>query len=179
MSGWTADISSDGRLHPSLHRPAETSHQIDSGGYSSRGVGLGVAQDASYAEPAQGPGQPSAIRGPVRSTGFTTNAPQPADLSPVDYTIVPESKSPHHTPSTAQSLPDLPYFGVIGTTATGDAIDLYRLTLNDGAGRLEFSLVSTEVGQTAPVQFQIFDGSGHLLGAWSSGGQGSRLWKPN
>jgi hypothetical protein len=74
---------------------------------------------------------------------------------------------------TAQNLPHLPYFGVVGTLGSGDPIDLYRLTLSGGAEGLNFGLVSEQSGPIVPVQLQVFDGSGHMFGEWSPGGEGT------
>jgi hypothetical protein len=87
--------------------------------------------------------------------------------------IVPETGAPHHTFATAQNLPNLPFFGVVGTLGSGDPIDLYRLTLGAGAERLNFGLVSEQSAPIVPVQLQLFDGSGHMLGEWSLGDQGT------
>jgi hypothetical protein len=102
-----------------------------------------------------------------------TTLPGIPGLPRARYVIVPETKAPHQTFTTAQVLPNLPYFGVVGTLGSGDPIDLYRLTLNAGAGGLNFGLVSDQSAPTIPMQLQVFDGSGRLLGEWSLGGQGT------
>ena len=99
-------------------------------------------------------------------------AQEPLGLSQVPYVVVPESKKPHQTLATAQNLPDLSYFGIVGSMGAGDPIDLYRLTLNEGVGRLSFSLTSNDGGLAAPMQFEVFDGSGRMLGVWTSSGKG-------
>ena len=76
------------------------------------------------------------------------------------------SSTPHHTIASAQVLPDLPYFGVIGTLGAGDEIDLYQLTLNSIPDRLDFGLVMQGSGGSVPATFQILDGSGQVLGTW-------------
>ena len=81
-------------------------------------------------------------------------------LPQADYVVVSETKAPHHTLATAQELPDLPYFGVVGTLGSGDPIDLYRVTLGSGAARLNFGLESDQSALTVPMQLQVFDGSG-------------------
>ena len=89
------------------------------------------------------------------------------------YVVVPESNAPHHTLATAQELPELPYVGVVGTLGSGEPIDLYRVTLSSGVSGLNFGLESDQSALTIPMQLQVFDASGHLLGEWSLGGQSS------
>jgi hypothetical protein len=101
---------------------------------------------------------------------MTLNLP---GLPRANYVIVPETKLPHQTFATAQPLPDLPYFGVVGTTASGEPIDLYRLTLTAPVASLDFGLVADQPAGAVPFQVQLFDGSGQVLGAWTVGGQGS------
>ncbi len=91
------------------------------------------------------------------------------------YTVVSETKAPHDTLARAQVLPDLSFFGVVGTIRTGDAVDLYRLTLNEKAEELDFGLAFQTNGQVAAIEFQIFDGAGQLLGEWTSGEQGASV----
>ncbi len=90
-------------------------------------------------------------------------------LGQATYVVVFETKEPHHTFLTAQELPDVPYFGVIGTIGTGDPTDLYRLTLGAAAEQLDFQLAwGTSVPQVQ-MQFQLFDATGRVLGEWSPG----------
>jgi len=88
-------------------------------------------------------------------------------MPPGAYTVVPETKNPHHTFATAQRLPFLPFFGVVGTIAAGDLIDLYRLTLDSAVERMDFGLVTAGSAATVPIQLEIFDGWGRVLGEWS------------
>jgi len=94
-------------------------------------------------------------------------------LQQVPYVIVPETASPHHTRGSAQRLPDLPFFGVIGAIAPGDTTDYYRLAASSITEAVDFALTSTQPGSAVPLQIQLFDSSGQLLGLWNSGGQGS------
>ncbi len=107
------------------------------------------------------------------SWSHTATLPGLPGLPQADYVVVAETKAPHHTLATAQELPDLPYVGVVGTLGSGDPIDLYRVTLSSGAAGLNFGLESDQSALTVPVQLQVFDGSGHILGDWSLGGQGT------
>src|SRR5579883_250251 len=109
--------------------------------------------------------------GSRNSGSGATMSPNIPGLPRAAYVIVPETKGPHQTLATAQPLPDLPYFGVVGTTTAGDPIDLFRLTLNAGAAALDFGLVSNPPAATVPLQLQLFDGSGQVLGDWSLSGQ--------
>jgi hypothetical protein len=90
----------------------------------------------------------------------------------VSYVIAAETNAPHHTLASAQNLPDVPYFGVVGSIVPGDPIDLYRMTLGAGATGVDFGLVSRQSAPTVPLQFWLYDGSGRLLGEWSTGGPG-------
>jgi len=83
-----------------------------------------------------------------------------------------ETKAPHNTLATAQPLPDLPFFGVVGTISFSDTIDVYRLTLSEKAEAIDFGLAFQNHGTTVPIEFQIFNSSGQSLAEWSSSGQG-------
>jgi hypothetical protein len=85
------------------------------------------------------------------------------------YVIGPETRSPHQTFATAQSLPNDPYFGVIGTIGGGEPIDLYRLTVSAATAGFQFQLVSSPPASAGSLQFWLFDGSGKVMGEWSSG----------
>jgi hypothetical protein len=87
------------------------------------------------------------------------------------YVLVFEAKGPHQTFATAQGLPRVPYFGVVGTINPGDPIDLYRLTLGTSVNSLDFALRSDQSTPAGPLQLQLFDGSGQLLRNWSVDGQ--------
>jgi hypothetical protein len=132
-----------------------------------------------------------------RDNGASTQAAQPGDDDPTDpesaltllslasvefaarpdgsYVVVLENKNPHHTRASAQVLPDLPFFGVVGTLSTSGAIDVYRLTLNENADQLNFGLAFQSNGSTGPMNLQVFNGAGQLLGEWSAGGQGTSV----
>jgi hypothetical protein len=73
--------------------------------------------------------------------------------------------------ATAQQLPNLPYFGVVGTIGSDEVLDLYRLHLNEGIGGLDFRLAAHGADPNASIQFMILDGSGEVLATSSSGGQ--------
>ena len=127
--------------------------------------------------PGQGRGSSSLSSSGVSTGSTNATVASPASQSPVGrpYVVVFETSSPHQTLETAQKLPDLPYFGVVGTLGNRDGVDLYELTLASGAGRLDFSLTSNQSGRAVPLQFELFDGSGRALGVWTSGSQGSAL----
>jgi len=107
------------------------------------------------------------------STGSPDVTPGLAGLPQVNYVIVPETPTPHDTIASAQVLPDLPYFGVVGTLGAGDGIDLYQLTLDSIPERLDFGLVMQGGGGSVPATFQILDGSGQVLGTWNLGSVGN------
>jgi len=149
---------------------AVTTRWIDLHDVERRNVGQPVTRDRNPTESA--PGQQDSGAG-YEVGGSTRNATALSGLAGAPrgpYVVVLETNEPHHTLATAQALPDLPFFGVIGTTGTGAPIDLYRLTLSAGAESLDFALVAD---QPVPTQFQVFDGSGQQLGEWSVGGQGT------
>jgi hypothetical protein len=112
------------------------------------------------------------------ATGSTPISPSSLGLSDFpegSYALVLETKAPHHTRSTAQVLPDLPFFGVVGTISTSDTTDFYRLSLNEWVEDLYTGLTFQSNGASAPIDFQIFNGAGQLLAEWSSGGQGASV----
>jgi hypothetical protein len=92
-----------------------------------------------------------------------------ADPRHASYVIVPESQAPHDTFGTAQVLPDLPFFGVIGNQVPGDPTELFQLNTSAITSGLRFELVSSQSSPAFPLQFSVFDGSGRVLGTWSSG----------
>lgn len=107
------------------------------------------------------------------STGRPDVAPGPAGLPQADYVIVAETSAPHDTLVSAQVLPDLRFFGVVGTVGTGDGIDLYKLTLDSIPARLDFGVVMHGWNANVPATFQLLDGSGNVLGTWKLGGLGN------
>jgi hypothetical protein len=105
------------------------------------------------------------------STGNAATSPSGSDQD--SYVVVLETKSPHHTLATAQDLPDVPYFGIIGAFSSADVTDLYRMVVTPGMGRLEFELVTNQSAGAAPMQFELFSATGQVLGQWSVGSQGT------
>jgi hypothetical protein len=91
--------------------------------------------------------------------------------SQIVYTIIPETTQRHDTVASAQPLPDLRYFGVVGTIGFDGALDLYRMHLNEGIGGLDFRLAARGPDLTSSIQFMVLDGSGQVLASSSSGGQ--------
>jgi hypothetical protein len=89
------------------------------------------------------------------------------------YVIIADSPRPHGTMDSAQRLPDLPFFGVIGAVTPGDGIDFYRLSLNSSTQALSLGLATTEASSEIPLQLQVFDGSGRLLAEWNAQPQGN------
>jgi hypothetical protein len=90
------------------------------------------------------------------------------EVQPGWYVTLGSSSAPHHTAATAQPLPELPFFGVVGTISTSPAIDYYRLTLNERAGQLNFGLFFENPGAANAMELQVWSGTGQLLGEWSS-----------
>jgi len=88
------------------------------------------------------------------------------------YVIILESSIPHGTPGSSQQLPDLPFFGVIGSVVPGDLTDFYRLSLGSTSSSLDLGLISGAGGSDVPLQLQVFDGSGRVLAEWHSATQG-------
>ncbi|MGA2702247.1 MAG: hypothetical protein ABSH35_14275 [Isosphaeraceae bacterium] len=107
------------------------------------------------------------------STGSADVTPGLAGLPQGNYVIVPETSTPHDTIASAQVLPDLPYFGVVGTLGAGDGIDLYQLALDSVPDHLDFGLVMQGRGGSVPATFQILDGFGQVLGTWNLGSVGN------
>jgi hypothetical protein len=111
-------------------------------------------------------GTAGGVAGP---TSDVTASAALAGLPPDHYVVVHETTAPHDTLATALELPDVPYFGVIGTLGPGNPIDLYRLTVSVGEGRLDFVLLTSQSASAIPTDFGLFDGSGQLPGQWSVG----------
>src|SRR5262249_26021058 len=103
-------------------------------------------------------------------TTRTANPPGPLGLPNVRYVVITETKAAHRSFATAQDLPRVPYCGIQGTISPGDPIDLYRLSIAAGAKSLDFALASDQPAATVPIQFQLFDASGNVLGGWSADG---------
>jgi hypothetical protein len=122
-----------------------------------------ISDDAAYPRSRSGLG---AIPAALAAT------PAGRALAHRSYVIVPEVDTPHATLATAQNLPNYPFFGVIGTLGQGDVIDLYRMTLSASTLGVQLALVSHLSGAEAPapVQLSVFDGTGRVLGTWSSDG---------
>jgi hypothetical protein len=172
MSAWDASVNEPA---PSNQHPDDTSRPNHYQPALSSRANLGSSLAADFSGAKQGPGDQSSDAGTTGPLGG--DAPSPSGQSPaqVPYVVVAETSSPHQTLRSAQKLPDLFYFGVVGTIGNRDGIDLYQLTLQTGAGRLDFSLASSQSGRAVPLQFELFDGSGRALGTWTSGVQGSDL----
>jgi hypothetical protein len=111
-----------------------------------------------------------AVAAVVRA-GQGANDSGPPAIAPQyqNYVIIHSSDAPHGRFLTAQGLPDVPYFGVIGTLGPGDPIDLYRMTLDAGTAGLQLALQAQQVSASAPLQLWVFDGSGRVLATWSPG----------
>ena len=87
------------------------------------------------------------------------------------YVIVYETDAPHNSLASAQALPDVPKFGVIGSLDSGDLIDFYRMHIGTGTAGLQFELNATS-GQSSPLvpsRFMLFDETGRVLGGWTTG----------
>jgi hypothetical protein len=163
MSGWDASVNDPAHSHQlSDETTRQSEYQPVVGAQANVGSSLATGDQRSD-------------EGTTGSTGSTTTASTGQSPAQAPYVVVAETTSPHHTLQTAQNLPDLSYFGVVGTIGSRDRADLYRLNLATGAARLDFSLASSELGQAVPLQFELFDGSGRALGAWTSTGQANDL----
>jgi hypothetical protein len=85
--------------------------------------------------------------------------------------IVPEISAPHSTIATAQKLPNLPFFGVIGTLGPDSPPDLFEMSLGASSGGVRFDLVAQQPAASPAVQFSLFDATGRVLGTWNASGQ--------
>ena len=173
MSGWHVRAEHYAITPPPARDPgvAMQFHALPAS--EGHGVGRPAAQQAVNAARVSSGGDSGPRSGSWSSASDATSLPNVPGLPIARYVVVPDTNVPHQTFATAQPLPDVPYFGVVGTTASGEPIDLYRLTLDAGTAGLNFGLVSDQSASTAPVQLQVFDGSGQVLGEWSVGGQGT------
>jgi hypothetical protein len=173
MSGWHPGTEHDSVLPLSVHGPAATTQFGASHGLDRDNVRQPMTQQAGQSARVWSGDDSGTGYGSWSSRSDAATSPDVPGLPRARYVVVPERKAAHQTLATAQPLPDVPFFGVVGTTAAGDPIDLYRLTLTAGAAGLDFGLVSDQSASTVPVQVQLFDGSGQVLGEWSVGGQGT------
>jgi hypothetical protein len=85
--------------------------------------------------------------------------------------IVPETDAPHSTLATAQVLPNLPFFGVIGTLGPDSPPDLFAMTLDSKTAGVQFELVAQQPAASPAAQFSLYDATGRTLGTWTTGGQ--------
>jgi len=171
LSGWRPRIGLyDEPANPLRAAPSGTeriaAHASDSKAtiQSAERVGSASVPPSLIADDDSGYEAAGSVRISPASVGFP-------GLAGGSYTVVFETNARHDTLASAQVLPDLSFFGVVGTISTGDTVDFYRLTLNEKADELDFGLVFQKNGSVAPMEFQIFDGAGQLLGEWTSGGQ--------
>jgi hypothetical protein len=107
----------------------------------------------------------SVTPGGVETTGAPIDPPR------ASYVIVPESEAPHSTLATAQVLPNLPFFGVIGTLGPDSSPDVFQMILDSKTAGVQFELVTQQPAASPPVQFALFDATGRVLGTWTAGGQ--------
>ncbi|MGA7500441.1 MAG: hypothetical protein WBX00_27220 [Isosphaeraceae bacterium] len=172
LSGWLSKVGPGIDRPPAVERPASDVARIPYDGLEVRDAQPTESGKLSPTHP------PSASQDLDTnyvgdSTGSPDVTPGLAGLPQANYVIVPESSKPHHTIASAQVLPDLPYFGVVGTLGAGDGIDLYQLALDSISERLDFGLVMQGSGASVPATFQILDGSGQVLGTWNLGSVGN------
>ena len=172
LSGWPPKVGPDIDRPPAVERPASDVARTPNDGLKVRDAQPTESGKLSPAHP------PSASQDLDTnyvgdSTGSPDVTPGLAGLPQANYVIVPEISTPHHTIASAQVLPDLPYFGVVGTLGAGDEIDLYQLALDSNSERLDFGLVMQGQGGSVPATFQILDGSGQVLGTWNLGSVGN------
>src|SRR5271157_1730912 len=166
LSDWHPNASPDTDRPAAVQRPASDVATIPNGGLKVRDAQLTGSGKLSPDYP------PSASQDlDTNYVGDSTESPDVtpglAGLPQGNYVIVPETSTHHDTIASAQVLPDLPYFGVVGTLDAGDEIDLYQLTLDSIPARLDFGLVIQGSGARVPATFQILDGSGKVLGTWN------------
>lgn len=124
--------------------------------HSSSEISVKAGDDARYAALSSG--------GVVTGTG-------PGDSQEPSYVIVYETDAPHSSLASAQDLPDVPNFGVIGALDSGELIDLFRMHIGTGTAGLQFELDVTS-GQSSPLvplRFMLFDETGRVVGSWTTG----------
>ena len=172
LSGWAQKLGPAPDRLPAAKRPASDFARIPNEGPYLPAAQLTKAVKLSPASPLAASKDP-AINYDGGSTGSPDVTPDPSGLPPVNYVIVPETSTPHDTLASAQLLPDVPYFGVVGTLGAGDGIDLFRLTIDNIPDRLDFGLVMQGPGGSVPGTLQILDGSGQVLGTWKLGSVGN------
>ena len=128
----------------------------------------GVPQLASAANGRQGaPFEEARYQSPALGSAGTGLALE--DPAHATYVIVHETDAPHSTLASAQDLPNLPYFGVIGTLGSGNSIDFYQMNIGPSTAGIQFELVAQQPAAPTPVQLSLYDASGRVLGTWTSG----------
>ena len=165
LSGWPLKLGPEIDRPPAAERPARDVARIPNDGFEIRDA---QPTESGKLSPAHAPSASQDLN--TNYVGYSTGSPDVtpglAGLPRANYVIVPETSTPNHTIASAQVLPDLPYFGVVGTLGAGDGIDLYQLALDSISERLDFGLVIQGSGASVPATFQILDGSGQVLGTW-------------
>ncbi len=82
----------------------------------------------------------------------------------VSYLVVPESTRSHSTIDTAQHLPDVPFFGVVGSLLPSDQVDLYQISVSPASSTLSIQVrlqhSSSDTGET----IWLMDRTGRVLG---------------
>src|SRR5271166_6007119 len=172
LSGWSPEAGPDIDRPPAVERPASAVAMLP---IDSLKVRDAQPTESGKLSPAHSPSASQYLDTNYvgDSTGSPDVTPGLAGLPQANYVIVPKSSTPHNTIASAQVLPNLRYFGVVGTLGTGDGIDLYQLALDSVPERLDFGLVMQARGGSVPATFQILDGSGQVLGTWNLGSVGN------
>jgi hypothetical protein len=172
MSGWHQGIGHHADLPLPVGGASVATSLVAVSPLDRRGIRPPAVQVVPNSGAATGGGDGGAGYDTGGSGSGATSIPGIPGLPPGQYVIVPETTAPHQTFATAQELPDLPFFGIVGTLGPGDPRDLFRLTAGAGSTGVGFGLATDRSDSTIPVELQLFDGSGQVLGTWSLGGQG-------
>src|SRR4051794_36635735 len=171
LSGWRPVIDVTRGLFPVPPVLARTKLIGDAGGLAGRNAAPAITAPHSTTDPDGDSPSPSeyatdrAKAPPGTFPGLSLSAES-------TYVIILESSIPHGTPGSSQQLPDLPFFGVIGSVVPGDLTDFCRLSLGSTSSSLDLGLISGAGGSDVPLQLQVFDGSGRVLAEWHSATQG-------
>jgi hypothetical protein len=153
----------------------ETRRLLSSMGTLNFPIGLagpsGVATAVEQGSPVGSPGPKSnAAWNDWGQKPTVTAGGNDTDLADTPYVIVPEIAGPHSTMAAAQVLPDLPYFGVVGTLQRGAVADMFQIGIDPSLPALQLNVQIRQPAGDPGETIWLFDAEGQTLAEWTLGG---------